>query len=162
MEEIRKGDMFYIRSSFQEEGNEQHAGRPAIVVSNNKNNQCSNVVEIVYLTTKQKNDLPTHIDIRSCERPSIALCEQISSVSKARLGDYIGSLTETELNLLDAAMMISLDIGQPVHAELVPIPKPVLKEEKKDEHTQAIAVERDIYKKMYEELIEKIIRGGAA
>ena len=35
-------------------GSEQHSDRPAVVVSNNKNNENSNVVEIVYMTTQPK------------------------------------------------------------------------------------------------------------
>ena len=34
-------------------------------------------MEAVYLTTKRKTDIPTHVYISSAERPSIALCEQI-------------------------------------------------------------------------------------
>lgn len=35
-------------------GSEQHADRPTVVVSNNKNNENSNVVEVVYMTTQPK------------------------------------------------------------------------------------------------------------
>lgn len=77
MNEVKRGDIYYIVNNYQEEGSEQRAGRPAVVVSNDKGNQHSNVIEVVYLTTQPKTDLPTHIDIKSANRPSIALCEQI-------------------------------------------------------------------------------------
>lgn len=32
MDEIKRGDIYYIVSNYQEEGSEQRAGRPAIVV----------------------------------------------------------------------------------------------------------------------------------
>ena len=38
-------------------------GRPAVIVSNDKNNAKSNTVEVVYMTTKPKTDLPTHVYI---------------------------------------------------------------------------------------------------
>ncbi len=110
-EVIRRGDIYYIVSSYAEQGSEQRAGRPAIIVSNDKNNAHSEVVEVVYLTTRPKTDLPTHIDIRSAEKPSIALCEQVNSISKERLGMFIGHCSETEKTLLDAALMISLGIN---------------------------------------------------
>lgn len=110
-EGIKRGDIYYIVSNYAEQGSEQRAGRPAIIVSNDKNNVHSEVVEVVYLTTRPKTDLPTHIDIRSAERPSIALCEQVNSISKERLGMYIGHCTETEKAMLDAALMISLGIN---------------------------------------------------
>ena len=80
-EEIFRGEIYYVYPS-SGVGSEQSAGRPAIVVSNDKANQHSPVIEMVYLTTQPKNSLPTHVDITSAERPSIALCEQIHSVSK--------------------------------------------------------------------------------
>lgn len=39
----------------------------------NKNNENSNVVEIVYMTTQPKTDLPTHVTVRSTGRPSTVL-----------------------------------------------------------------------------------------
>ena len=173
MNEVKRGDIKYIVNNYQEEGSEQRAGRPAVVVSNDKGNQHSNVIEVVYLTTQPKTDLPTHIDIKSANRPSIALCEQISSVSKERLGNYIGSCTKYELDMLAAGMMISLGID-------FPTPKVVLqpqekKEEKKVAETvlpvkQAVTydefikvqTERDTFVRLYRELLEKLIGGKAA
>lgn len=78
-EQILRGEIYYVRPASVNVGSEQIAGRPAIVVSNDKANQYSPVVEMVYLTTQPKGSLPTHVDITSVERPSIALCEQIHS-----------------------------------------------------------------------------------
>lgn len=63
MNDIKRGEMFYIsrgRASYN--GSEQHADRPAVVVSNNKNNENSNVVEVVYMTTQPKNRPPDTCD----------------------------------------------------------------------------------------------------
>ena len=55
MNDIKRGEMFYIsRWGASYNGSEQHADRPAGVVSNNKNNENSNVVEVVYMTTQPK------------------------------------------------------------------------------------------------------------
>lgn len=82
--EIKRGDIWYV-SKDNYTGCEQAAGRPAIIVSNEKNNACAETVEVVYLTTQPKKDLPTHVLIRSSERESTALCEQITTVSVDRL-----------------------------------------------------------------------------
>lgn len=92
---MKRGQIYYIESNHQEIGSEQRAGRPAVIVSNDKNNENSTTVEVVYMTTQPKNDLPTHVFIRSSLRPSTVLCEQIYSVSTERLGTY----TETEAKL---------------------------------------------------------------
>lgn len=91
-------------------GSEQHADRPAVVVSNNKNNENSNVVEVVYMTTQPKTDLPTHVTIRSTGRISTVLCEQVYSVSTERVGTYIGECTDKEMENIDIALMISLQL----------------------------------------------------
>lgn len=111
MNNIKRGEMFYIsRGGASYNGSEQHADRPAVVVSNNKNNENSNVVEVVYMTTQPKTDLPTHVTIRSTGRISTVLCEQVYSVSTERIGTYIGEATDKEMENIDIALMISLQL----------------------------------------------------
>lgn len=109
--EIYKGDIFYIMTLNKDktEGSEQKADRPAVVVSNNKCNEFSEVIEVVCLTTKEKTPLPTHVEVM-CHVPSTALCEQIFSVSKKRVGNYIRTCTDEEMAAIDEALMISLGI----------------------------------------------------
>lgn len=111
MDNIKRGEMFYIsRGGASYNGSEQHSDRPAVVVSNNKNNENSNVVEIVYMTTQPKTDLPTHVTVRSTGRISTVLCEQVYSVSTERVGTYIGECTDKEMENIDIALMISLQL----------------------------------------------------
>lgn len=91
-------------------GHEQQADRPAVIVSNEKNNENSGVVEVVYLTTQPKTDLLTHTVIRSTGRVSTVLCEQIVSVSVDRIAGYIGQVSEQEQKNIDIALMISLQL----------------------------------------------------
>lgn len=49
---MRRGEIYYIESTYRETGSEQRGGRPAVIVSNDKNNENSEVVEVVYMTTK--------------------------------------------------------------------------------------------------------------
>lgn len=112
---IKRGDIYYIGGGYSV-GSETRSRRPAVVVSNDMNNKHSTVLEVVYLTSQPKHFLPTHVDILSAPRKSIALCEQITSVAAERFGDYCGRVTEQELQLIEAAMMISLgfvDDGNP-------------------------------------------------
>ncbi len=107
---ILRGDIYFVKLHFST-GSEQRGGRPAIVVSGDKNNEHSATVEVVYLTAKKKrNDMPTHVTIRSSERISTALCEQVTTVALERIGYYIGHVTDVELKNLDIAMMISLGV----------------------------------------------------
>ena len=49
---MKRGEIYYIESTYREIGSEQRGGRPAVIVSNDKNNENSEVVEVVYMTTK--------------------------------------------------------------------------------------------------------------
>ena len=174
-------------------GSEQHADRPAVVVSNNKNNENSNVIEIVYMTTQPKTDLPTHVTVR---------CEQVYSVSTERVGTYIGECTDKEMENIDIALMISLQLDgnmktskkynetikeqqeeidslkreiemlQQEHedaiAEIEQDAAVYVEENKKianmasSEETIRLQTERDTYKTMYEQLLNRLVNGGAA
>ena len=58
MNRIKRGEVFYVNKVPAQYMSEQEAGRPAVIVSNDMNNEYSEVVEVVYLTTKVKTDLP--------------------------------------------------------------------------------------------------------
>ena len=110
MDDIRRGEIFYIARGGATSGSEQFADRPAVVVSNDENNKHSGVIEVVYMTTQPKTDLPTHVTIRSTGRISTVLCEQVSSVSTERVNNYIGQVSEQEMKNIDIALMISLQL----------------------------------------------------
>lgn len=107
--DIKRGDIWYIESGFTT-GSEQRPGRPAVVVSNDRNNEHSSTIEVVYLTTQPKRDLPTHAVIRSMSRESIAICEQVTTVAIERLGNYRGQVTADEMADIEAAMRVSLGL----------------------------------------------------
>lgn len=68
-------------------GSEQKYLRPAVVVSNNKNNSFSGVISVVPLTSKRKNELPVHVKLGvkdGLKNESIVCAEQIRSVDKSR------------------------------------------------------------------------------
>lgn len=108
---IFRGQIYYVYPRDCEIGSEQKSGRPAIVVSNDVGNEYSRVVEVVFLTTRDKKPLPTHVAINSARHPSIALCEQIDTVDKERIGNYINEVTQAELKEIERALLISLDIA---------------------------------------------------
>ena len=107
---IKRGEIYYIQSYGNECGSEQRAGRPAIIVSNDRGNQNSSTVEVVYLTTQPKHDLPTHVVIRATGKESIALCEQVHTVAVERIGDYCGECSKNEMQSVDIALLVSLSL----------------------------------------------------
>ncbi len=110
--EVYRGDIFFVTGYKAEKDSEQKRDRPAVVVSNEKANKFSPVIEVVFLTSAEKARwLPTHVDVM-CQIPSVPLCEQITSISKSRLGDFVRSCTDEEMNKIDEALMVSLGLTE--------------------------------------------------
>lgn len=106
---LRRGDIYYIDKE-PVYGSEQQGGRPGIIVSNNVGNIESDIVQVVYITTQPKNDLPTHVTIYSARQISTALCEQVWPVSQSRVGNYVGSVTADEMSEVERAIAIGLGL----------------------------------------------------
>lgn len=155
-----RGDIFYVMKVDPITGSEQEQGRPAVIVSNDIGNEHANIVEVVYLTTKDKKPLPTHVEVKS-NVLSTALCEQITTVSKDRLGQFIRQCTHEEMKALDKAMMISLGIE---YKQLEPDSIEYLRQEIEESQLLTVPednraeIERDLYKRLYEQLLEKVIQ----
>ena len=97
-------------------GSEQGGTRPAVVVSRDALNTHAPIVVIVPLTDKEnkKKTYPTHVELKAGEGgihiDSLALCEQVRSISKARLKDKLGHLPPQKISLLSATLKITLDL----------------------------------------------------
>lgn len=111
-QQYKRGEIFYVNNGSREQvGSETKKDRPAIIVSCDANNKHSSVLEMVFLTTQPKTELPTHVTIRSTGRVSTALCEQPTPVAVERLNNYLGEVTEAEMQNIDAALLIGLGIN---------------------------------------------------
>lgn len=163
MQQIKRGDIFYIET-FSTTGSEQRPGRPAIIVSNDDNNEHSATVEVVYLTTQPKAQLPTHVVINSSSKRSIAICEQITSVALERIGDYNGHVTDEEMNELEEAMLVSLDLYLPENTKSNEGDVQELAAQSDEqyyellEQLKAAETKCDMLQNMYDALLNKVIK----
>lgn len=156
--EIKRGEIYYITFA-PVVGSEQHGGRPGIVVSNNMNNAHSNTIEVVYLTTQPKKMLPTHTTITATGRDSVALCEQINTVDKSRVGLYIGELSAREMAAVEEAITASLALRIENARPKIPYACMACKNMGDIEETinrASVSAQRDAYKAICETLIETI------
>ena len=106
--DIIRGEIYYVKSSSDAVGCEQSGTRPAIIVSNDVGNKYSTIKEVVFLTTRAKPSMPTHVIINTSIEPSIAMCEQITTVDDQRIKEYIGKCSKCEMQHINAALAISL------------------------------------------------------
>lgn len=166
MANVYRGDIFYVenRVNLNPVGSEMWSGRPAVIVSDDAHNIDSDTVTVVYLTTKEKHQSPVHVSVHTtCH--STALCEQITCVDASRLGKYICHVTDEEMAAIDRALVILLGLPTVPTANDEPVEEkrdetkitPQLVEAmKKDNDRWAVEVERDLYKRMYEQLLERM------
>ena len=112
---IRRGDVFYIsiEDVGQAIGSEQSGCRPAVVIQNNVGNEHSPTTIVAFITTRKKRNLLTHVILHNSNLlfPSVALLEQIRTVSKERFIRYIGTLNWRDMKRIDRAIMISLALN---------------------------------------------------
>lgn len=108
--EYHRGEIFFINEG-ESSGSEQGGARPGIIVSNDVGNKHAPIVEVVYLTSREKKPMPTHVRIKSSPIPSIALCEQIETVYKKRIGKYLAKATMDEMKQIDKALAVSIGLG---------------------------------------------------
>lgn len=162
---VSRGDVFYVRNHYDSVGSEQQAGRPAVIVSNDSNNKHSEVYEVCYFTTKDKTPLPTHVGVTTpCKLKGTILCEQVTSVSSLKLGDYICSLNSADMEAVDRAIAVSLGLTDSrcegvisrYETELVELHH--FMDEQRSELARLRPLEEELvfYRRAYNELVSKL------
>lgn len=112
---MNRGEIYYIHGTPTVGAEiEIKKARPAVIVSNNSLTHNSGAVEVVFLTTAPKREMPTHVCINATGVPSTALCEQINTVALQRVGDCAGVCTKEEMAAIDKALLASLGIGEQI------------------------------------------------
>lgn len=89
--------------------------RPVVIISSLMGALNSDILMVCPLTTKIK-ELSVNVKISwsKDDRQSQVLCNQIMTVPKIALGKQIGNLTDTEIDDVNTAMLISLGIAPSV------------------------------------------------
>ena len=112
---IKRGDIYYANLN-PVIGSEQGGTRPILIISNDIGNRHSPTVIVAAITSRvhTKAKLPNHTAIRDFEglnKDSIILLEQIRTIDKKRLQEYIGMLSESEMARVDKALAISVSLN---------------------------------------------------
>ena len=107
-----RGDVWKTTLEENPVGSEQGGARPTLVISNNIGNFNAPTVIVLPLTSQLKNGQPTHVTITADFLPkeSVVLAEQIRTVSKGRLTDYLGRLSNEQMQAVEQAVAQSLDL----------------------------------------------------
>ena len=100
-------------------GSEQGGVRPVLVIQNDVGNKYSPTVIVAAITSRStKAAIPTHVYIRrmrgGLKQDSTVLAEQIRTIDRNRLKEYIGHLDSCQMEGIEQAMVTSLGLGHVV------------------------------------------------
>jgi len=99
-------------------GHEIGKTRPAVIISNNKNNEYSSTVTLIPITSSVKKVYPFEVFIQKTETglpvDSKIKCNQIRTVDMVRLLKCTGQITEEILRKIEQALLIHIGIAVPV------------------------------------------------
>ena len=97
-------------------GREIGKTRPALVVSNNRNNEFSGTVTVLPITSKTEKLYPFEVFLSKEEinlsKDSKIKTNQIRTVDKRRLVKYLAKITSSQMKAAEKAILIHLGIDQ--------------------------------------------------
>ena len=165
---IKRGEVYWIQLNSSGVIGVHTGGRPAVVVSNDDTNRTSDAIEIVFMTTVDQSKHLYHSPrIKSTGKISYAKCEQVTTVSKSSVGNFIAMTTSQEMSDVNNALKYSLGLstgnGDPdawederreLEEEIASLKA---QSNRRDDSSVDIRVERDMWKKMYEKALEMLV-----
>ncbi|MCX0361997.1 type II toxin-antitoxin system PemK/MazF family toxin [Clostridium perfringens] len=106
-----RGDIFYVDLPNQN-GSEQSGVRPVVIIQNNLGNKYGRTLIVAPITSQDKKDLPVHSEIynNSLEKDSTILLEQVTTIDKNKVKEFVGHLTRNELKKLNIALARSVGL----------------------------------------------------
>ncbi|MBQ2003418.1 MAG: type II toxin-antitoxin system PemK/MazF family toxin [Peptococcaceae bacterium] len=114
MAKVKRGDVFYAELD-PVIGSEQGGVRPVLIIQNDVGNQHSPTTIVAAITGQlTKAKLPTHVDLAGREnglaKNSVVLVEQVRTIDKTRLKEYICTLDKQIMEQIDQALLISMGL----------------------------------------------------
>lgn len=149
---IRRGEMFWVRST-DTWGCETASSRPGVVVSSQFGIDHSPVVTIVYCTSQPKTN-GCCVELKNTDRPSWAMCNQIFTVDKNRLGNKLCTVSEDELDRIDDRLAYCL--GLVIHTREIDVAMEAAKAQVAglEEELMAKRVEIAMLERLYEKALD--------
>jgi mRNA interferase MazF len=106
---MKRGEVWWV--NFEPSvGGEIRKKRPVVIVSNDAANKHLNRVQVVPLTSKMGRVYPSEAVIRFEGKQGKAMADQLTTVSKKRLINRGGRITESEMQQVVRAIQVQLGL----------------------------------------------------
>ena len=113
MKNFKRGQIYYADLS-PVKGSEQGGLRPVLIIQNDVGNKYAPTVIVAVITSRHtKAKLPTHIWLNDeCGLPkeSMIECEQVRTLDKSRLKDFMGAVSDEVMAEIDKGLKISFGL----------------------------------------------------
>ena len=113
MKNFKRGQIYYADLS-PVKGSEQGGHRPVLIIQNDVGNKYAPTVIVAVITSRHtKAKLPTHIwlnDECGLSRESMVECEQVRTLDKSRLKDFMGAVSDEVMTEIDKGLKISFGL----------------------------------------------------